>query len=67
MSRVTLSVSVSVSVSVSMKLQGTHAESRRTARPAVLAGLACAVSLAGAEGARFDPLQAPQMKGPRHR
>jgi len=58
---------VTVSVSVSVKLQGTQAESHRTARPAVLASLTCAISLAGAEGARFDARQAPQMKGPRHR
>jgi len=58
---------VMVSVSVSVKLQGTQSEPRRTARPVGLAGLTCAISLAGAEEARFDARQTPQMKGPRHR
>ena len=61
---------VMVSVSLSVKPQGTQAEPHRTARPAVLAGLTCAISLAGAEGARrgpVRPLHEPQMKGPRHR
>ena len=48
---------VMVSVSVSVKLQGTQAEPRRTARSAGLAGLTCAISLAGAEEARFDARQ----------
>jgi len=61
---------VMVSVSVSVKLQGTQAERRRTARPAVLAGMTCAISLTSPEAARrgpVRPLHEPQMKGPRHR